>query len=232
MRKVIVTCPCGQRMQVSRSAYGKIGVCPKCSQKIRVGANGVEPLALPSPDAPPSPTGYSPQVQCHEPRNSGLETAKRNFARAVDLFYHARYGEALTILDDLRKELPGNTQIETARARCHDALKAPKAEAACGAGVSAAASPPIHAQNTPSPEPPAELTPQVVHRTVVRLMTSGSTDSVQFQAAELASRILGLGPAPDTGIKPNGFFANFAPSKGKSKPHAHVSQEPEPSLKS
>jgi len=230
MRKIVVTCPCGQRMQVSRSAYGKIGVCPKCNQKIRVGANGLEPLALPSPDGPPAPAGHTPQFQFQERQNIDVEIQKRKFAKAVDLFYHVRYAEALAILDELRKDLPGNIQVETARARCLDALNTPKAEPACGAAV-----PPAQAQETnapqPSREPPAELTPQAVHQTVLYLMTSGSTDSVRLQAAELASRILGLGPAPDARDKPDVFFARFAPSNGKSTPHSHIHEEPAASLK-
>jgi len=124
MRKVIVTCPCGQRMQVSRSAYGKIGVCPKCNQKIRVGAGGVEPLALPSPEEPPPPRHHDVPNSHEQPRPE-FEAAKRRFGRAVNLFYHDHYAEALAILDDLRKELPGNVQIETARTRCIERMAAP-----------------------------------------------------------------------------------------------------------
>ena len=231
MRKVIVTCPCGQHMQVSRSAYGKIGICPKCNQKIRVGANGVEPLALPSPADAPSPAANTAQFQ--ERPSADPEAKKRQFAKAVDLFYHARYGEALGILDELRKDLPGNVQIETARARCLDALSTPAAKAEdtnCGASVP----PPRPHDNIappPGPEPAPELTSQAVHQTVLHLMTSGSTDSVRLQAAELASRILGLATPPTADDKPGAFFAKLAPSNGKPKPHAHIPGEPAASLK-
>ena len=225
MRKVIVTCPCGQRMQVSRSAYGKTGICPKCNQKIRVGANGVEPLALPSPDSAPSPTGYTPPFQFQERQNSDSETAKRNFAWAVDLFYHARYGEALAILDDLRKDLPGNAQIETAHARCLHAIKAPAEKPE----NTQPAAEPAHGTTSPppphGPKPAPELNPQAVNQTVLHLMTSGSTDSVRLQAAELASRILGLLTPPDADDKPRPFFAKLAPSNGKTNVHAPIPTE-------
>ena len=258
MRKIIVTCPCGQRMQVSRSAYGKIGICPKCNQQIRVGSNGAEPLALPSPDEAPSHNPGSAPFQFQGRRNSDSEIAKRKFARAVDFFYHARYGDSLAVLDELRRDLPGNAQIETARARCLEALSAPPttikenkraAEPYCGAGVPPARSPanaedancgagvpPAHSRaNTVTPPrdpaPPLELTAQAVHQTVLQLMTSGSTDSVRIQAAELASRILALAPGQSADGN-RGFSVKAAPSNGKAKPPAHISGEPAASVKS
>ena len=243
MHKIIVTCPCGQRMQVARSAYGKIGVCPKCNQKIRVGANGAEPLALPSPGAQPAERSHSAPFQFQDRRDPDLETAKREFARAVDFFYHARYADSLTILDGLRRQLPANAQIETAYARCLEAINAPAAEQrepapepSCGADFSAAAPPPEQAQPRtappqPAPEPPLELTAQAVRQTVLHLMTSGAPDSVRLQAAELASRILGLVHAPSADPNWDDLFSKVAPSNGNGKLHVPTPAEPAASVK-
>ena len=199
MRKVIVACPCGQKMQVSRSAYGKIGICPKCNQKIRVGAGGVEPLSLPSPDMPrDNAAAYTPPR--HENQYAPeLDRAKKLFGQAVNLFYRSDYAGALSILENLMRELPGNPQIATARMRCTEAIERAKtAQTAQHSDYTPDVEP---AQKTPPPphkdaEPhqtqQEPLTPEAVHQALLYLLRQGSPDSVRLEAAELAYRILGL----------------------------------------
>lgn len=231
MRKLIVACPCGQRMQVARSAFGKLGVCPKCGMKIRVGANGLEPLALPAPGAPapgPSPQFVPPhqERQPFQDRRPGVvppsmesDNVKRKFGEAVDLFYRAHYAEALGILDGLIKDCPGNLQVEAARVRCMDALKSAGSEHT------------PEKDATPSPEPehapqPAqaaaattELTVEAVRTTVLALMQHGTTDAIRLQAAELAWRILNTSGEQAAPAETKGglFFMNMARANGNSR---------------
>ncbi len=227
MRKVIITCPCGQRMQVSRSAYGKVGLCPKCNQKLRVGATGLEPLALPSPgDAPLPPPPRAP-LEFPERSDAAFENAKRNFATAVDYFYHAQYEKALGILDRLHDELPDNAQVQTARARCADAMNAARTEKTAAPRETPPDNP---VPDTPTPQeetepPPAQLTIESVHETVLRLMTSASPDSVRLKAAKLAARLLGIGRTTGSAGKPGVFFAHVAPTNGKPRPASQAPEE-------
>ncbi|MBN2308734.1 MAG: hypothetical protein JXR94_07165, partial [Candidatus Hydrogenedentes bacterium] len=60
MRKLILTCDCGERMKVPRSAVGKTGVCPSCGRRIAITAgntvgepaDGKPAAGRPAPERP------------------------------------------------------------------------------------------------------------------------------------------------------------------------------------
>ncbi len=179
MRRLIMTCPCGQRMQVPRAAFGKVGVCSRCGQKLRVGSANAERTALPGPDGSGESGGWE------TPFAGRSESAKRRFGEAVDLFYQARYAEALAILDTLAEEFPGNEEVRRARRRCLDEMGA--RETARGEGAAPS-----------GPETEGHFDEDTARRVILELMLRGQSDSVRLQAAELACRLLGLlGPSTE-----------------------------------
>lgn len=169
MRKLIVTCVCGQRMQVPRSAYGKVGICPKCGQKSKIGSTNTEPMPLPAPDDQSRLLEY----------DHAAEGAKQRFGHAVDLFYKQRYAESLALLDELVAQYPGNEEIATARIRCIE--KSPASNV-------------FNEDDAANALEPAVLDAESVKSTLHRLMTHGGSDLVRLRAAELACRILNLLP--------------------------------------
>ncbi|MBI4557606.1 MAG: hypothetical protein HY706_08485 [Candidatus Hydrogenedentes bacterium] len=178
MRKLILTCDCGQRMQVPRSALGKAGLCPNCGRSVPIMANNTTPAPLPKQARPLSGKALTWQGAA-EP----AEDAKRKFGEAVDLYYSQRYAEALAIFDSLTKVYPGNPDIENGRSQCINALKRPLA---------------LEKKETSLEG--AKLDAQTVRKVVLEKMLAGNSEAVQLQAAELASKILGLcanGKAPE-----------------------------------
>lgn len=176
MRKLVVTCQCGQRMQVPRSAVGKTGLCPSCGQSVTITNDNATQTG---------PAGGRPlnarQVWWNGQNAAPPEDARRKFGEAVDLYYNARYAEALAIFNALARQFPGNPDIENGRNQCMSALRRPRMALEHQGGVS---------QN-------ARLDEETVRRVVLNKMLHGASETVQLQAAELAARMLGL-------LSPNG----------------------------
>lgn len=176
MRKLVVTCQCGQRMQVPRSAVGKTGLCPSCGQSVTISNDNA---------APTGPAGGRPlnarQVWWNGQNAAPPEDARRKFGEAVDLYYNARYAEALAIFNALARQFPGNPDIENGRSQCMSALRRPRMALEHQGGA---------VQN-------ARLDEDTVRRVVLHKMLHGASETVQLQAAELAARLLGL-------LSPNG----------------------------
>ncbi|MDX9971888.1 MAG: hypothetical protein RBU21_02750 [FCB group bacterium] len=209
MRKLIVTCQCGQRMQVPRSAVGKTGLCPTCGQIVTIGNENAS--ATPPPKAGGRPL-HARQVWW-EGRNNPPEDAKRKFGEAVDLYYAGRYGEALAIFDGLAKQFPGNPDIENGRQQCLSALRRPPAALE------------DNTHGAPPQAPPSSREPlqgsfdeDTVRRVIVEKMLYGGTEAVQLQAAELAARLLGM--FPEQGRKSNSEASaqGPAPQSGTDEP--------------
>jgi len=116
MRKMIVTCECGQRMQAPRSAMGKRGMCPSCGRTFIISPENATV-------APPRNHVLGAKPSWWKGRNDPPEDAKRRFGQAVDLYYGQHYAEALAIFNALAQEFPGNPDIENGRSRCMSALK-------------------------------------------------------------------------------------------------------------
>lgn len=183
MRKLIVTCECGQRMQVPRSAIGRQGICPGCGRAVAITADNTS--AIPTNKGGKFFGGGGTGTfwgRMTGGRGAGggpepTEEAKRRFGEAVDLYHQQRYAEALAIFNALAKQFPGNPNIETGREQCLNALKRPSALP--GSTVKLLEG--------------AKLDEETVKRVVLEKMLSGATDAIQLQAAELATRILGIG---------------------------------------
>ena len=172
MRKLIVTCECGQRLRVPYSALGRSGVCVTCGRTIPIisdnarresGATRAEPSL-----------GREPRWQR---RPTLSEDAKERFGKAVDLYNNQRYAEALAIFDSFLLQFPGNPEIEEARAQCLKALRRSRIPAPDG--------PPKLAEET-------RLDAATVKRIILDKMMYDASGAVQVEAAKLAAQILGL----------------------------------------
>lgn len=171
MRKLVVTCQCGQRMQVPRSAVGKTGLCPACGQIITISNDNAQ--AAPIGGNRPL---HNARQTWWQGRATPTEEAKRKFGEAADLFYAGKYGEAMAIFDTLAKQYPGNPDIENGRMQCLKALRQP----------------PLAIESRRSDiSPDARLDEETVRRVVLEKLLLGS-EATQLQAAELAARILGM----------------------------------------
>ena len=112
MRKLVVTCECGQRMQVPRSAVGRKGMCPTCGKTIAItGSNATVEPGRSGPPAKPRQFGMKRdwwQRSGQSADGQAPEDAKRRFGQAVDLYYSGKYAESLAIFNDLVRRFPGN----------------------------------------------------------------------------------------------------------------------------
>jgi hypothetical protein len=186
MRKLILTCECGQRMQVPRSAIGRKGICPGCGRTVSI--TGDNTSAVPNSKGGGGILGGAGQFWGKMTGRQGggpepSEDAKRRFGEAVDLYHQQRYAEALAIFNSLAKQFPDNPNIETGRQQCLNALKRPASLPISGSVRLLEGS---------------KLDEDTVKRVVLEKLLSGATDSVQLQAADIAARILGLSGGPKT----------------------------------
>jgi hypothetical protein len=180
MRKLIVTCECGQRMQVPRSAVGRKGMCPTCGTTLTITGDN----AMPAPAAAAGRRFDLKQDWFRKQgrgRGNAPDDAKRRFGQAVDLYYSGRYGEALAIFNDLVRQFPGNPDIVQGRNQCMQALRR---------------SSPLALEDQTQQVDLSQLNAENVKKVVLDKMLRGSTEMVQLQAAELAARLLGMIPEP------------------------------------
>lgn len=191
MRKLIVTCECGQRLRVPYSALGRMGVCVTCGRTIQIMANNARR------DGPAVqreiPSARDPRFSATR-RTALTEDAKQRFGQAVDLYNAQRYAEALAIFDSFLEQFPGNPEIEEARAQCLSALKRPRL-----------AAPGPMSRSGPSGGD-AHLDPETVKRVILEKMLYDPSGANQIEAARLASEILGLvGRGHPPAAKPGGI---------------------------
>ena len=180
MRKLFITCTCGQQMQVPRSAIGKMGQCPSCGDKIPITRDTTSRTRRASmAKGTPNPNRWGSQ------KGPSIESKER-FGRAVDLYCSGSYGEALVIFNMLSQEFPDSIEIHKAREQCIEARNRD----------------PL---NLPGPASGQVMGDQLdenilrsMRRIVVEKMLHGSSDAVQLQAAELVARMAGVfdGPPP------------------------------------
>ena len=95
MRKLVVTCECGERMKVPRSSIGKKGLCPSCGRKIAITAENTE-NAETTAASNLWRTADGPSWGAEEPS----ESVKRRYARAVDFYFAKRYADAIPVLEE------------------------------------------------------------------------------------------------------------------------------------
>ena len=186
MRKVIVTCECGQRLQAPFSALGRTGVCVACGRKMQIalGAVRTEPAAEPHDAGPPKRSWWRKDA-------APSPDAQERFARAVDLYCSGNYAEALALLDVLSREYPDRPEVEQARAYCFRALHRPRLGVAEGLRTSPGT---------------GALDEDTIKRVLLDKLLHGRPDSVQIDAARLACELLGLlpGKAPGNFPSPSG----------------------------
>lgn len=174
MRRLYITCDCGQQMQVPRSAIGKMGQCPACGEKIPI--NHETTTRTPQPAASVGAASRSRWGA----RNRPSIDAKQKFGRAVDLYCAGQYGEALALFDALQAEFPDSVEIERARRQCAEARSRE----------------PFHLTGPAGSESAGDVLDESAQRAVRRIamekMLHGATDAIQLQAAELVARLTGM----------------------------------------
>lgn len=176
MRKYTITCKCGQRMLVPRSAVGKRGMCPSCGDAVDIGPDFVERQSHRNASyLRPGATRWQGGGSVSS------DEARQRFGQAVDLFYAGRYAEALAIFDLLARQFPANAEVESGRARCVAVLNRKALPGALGGATA----------RLPSPQG-GDLDAPTIKRVVLDIMIHGSNSEVRLQAAELACKLLGL----------------------------------------
>lgn len=186
MRKLILNCSCGQRMQVPRSAIGRTGLCPSCGAAVPITAENTTQASVrgAGPDTAP-PTGGAGGAWSGA-RQSPTEDAKRKFGEAVDLYYRRHYAEALAIFNGLARQFPGNSEIERGRDQCLAALRG-------GGGYQGASSLESYLSLPGGgAESNGQLDESTVRQVILDKMLHSVSEPVQLQAAELACKLLGL----------------------------------------
>jgi hypothetical protein len=202
MRRLMVVCACGERIQVPRSALGKTGLCPACGRTLEVTNDNAVPIQTrgPVPTARASSAQSGQWSTGHGQRP--VDDTKRKFAEAVDLYFAHRYAEALTIFTTLATLHPDNPDIEMGRSMCVSALRtAPdrSLESRRHAGELPAPDSIVHGEDRlprrktellSGPIPPLDL--DVFQRFLVDKMMHGESDEIQLRAAELAAKMFGF----------------------------------------
>lgn len=180
MSKLSLTCACGQDMLVPASALHKVGLCPSCGVEIHIDESNTRPYA------PPRPTGGRLLSLQHQQRATQRdpdeqEKSWRRFAEAVDLYNDRHYAEALTLLNALQDEFPGNPHVQAAREQCLRALQR-----------SATALQAYDGQHIED----VRLSPELVKSVVLEKMLHSKDEGVQLQAAQLAAHLLNMFAPP------------------------------------
>lgn len=184
MRRLIVTCTCGERIQVPRSALGRTGLCPSCGKTIAITNDNASAMPLPGksssePAAPERPDGRPDMA------------AKMQFGRAVDLFFAGQFGEAYAMLSDLARRMPDDPDIEAARGACLNSLRTRPLLA-----VDRPAALPALSDESPQPADKEEELDHserdIIKKVLFDKMLHGETDEIQLRAAEMALKAFGF----------------------------------------
>ncbi|MBX7255448.1 MAG: hypothetical protein K1Y02_03715 [Candidatus Hydrogenedentes bacterium] len=131
MQRLVVTCVCGERIQVPRSAIGRTGLCPACERPITIRSQNATPARTQpapravevSPSVPVPASSVMPGPLAANRVMMAADDSKRRFSQAVDLYFNGRYAESLTLFDALVQEFPDLEEIKTGRALCLGALR-------------------------------------------------------------------------------------------------------------
>lgn len=195
MRRLVVQCTCGERIQVPHSALGKAGLCPSCGATIYISKDNATPYrgtsASPSrPGAPQQDNGWSGGVGSNAP-----EEIRRRFAEGVDLYFAKRYSEALVIFNHLAAAMPHDADIQMGQTMCLNALRK---ISPLGLGTDRGFG------QLPAPEDARDRLDNIMNgpmptidldffkRFLFDKMLHGQGDDVQMRAAELAAKMLGF----------------------------------------
>lgn len=188
MRKLIVTCECGQRLRVPYSALGRMGMCAACGRKMRISSDNAR-RDIPNANAEAGQTFRGSADYRSYQSEQPTQADKERFGRAVDLYAARQYGEALAMFDELAQQFPNNLEIEQARQECLKALRG---------------SPPALGyaeRETPREKPEytrTDLTIETIREVVLDKLLNGTSDAVQLEAARIAFEYLDLTPVEPT----------------------------------
>ena len=183
MRKLILTCHCGQKMKLPRSAIGKKGLCPGCGSEVDISASEARPENRGR--APKFSGANTPQHNAQAgAQDFSLMDAKQAFGRATDLFFEHRYAEALSLFDSIAIKFPGSPEIEDARRQCLAAMRRPNLALPPASAAAAALA-------LPAPQDKETVKNAVIHK-LMEKMQGGASDEIQLRAAELIGEMMGL----------------------------------------
>lgn len=160
-------------MVVPGSAVGKTGLCPGCGAEIQISAENTRPYE----ERKRRGGGLLALRREVNTGNDNREESWRRFAAAVDLYNTRRYAEALTLLNALITQFPGNPHVETARNQCMEALQRTTLSGYTYDGA---------------PVDDGVLNEALVKCIVLDKMLNGAAEEIQLRAADLAARMLGL----------------------------------------
>lgn len=191
MRRLVVQCNCGERIQVPQSALGRTGLCPSCGTTIAINKDNATPLR---PAAEP-PRPLAPQERSWQGSHSAEGAPpdiRRRFAEGVDLYFAKRYSEALVIFNTLAAAMPHDADIQMGQSMCINALRklSPLGLSHEGFGGHLPAPPYSEERseallNGPTPS----LDSDFFKRFLFDKMLHGSSDEIQMRAAELAAKM-------------------------------------------
>lgn len=198
MRRLIVQCSCGERIQVPQSALGKAGICPSCGTTVLISRDNATPYRPGSP--PPPRSGPPPDRSWNTAGGAGNapDDIRRKFAEGVDLYFAKRYSEALVIFNQLAASMPHDADIQMGQSMCLNALRKISPLGIAQESRAQLPAPPI----TPEREeailngPTPDLDRDFFKRFLFDKMLHGGSDEIQMRAAELAAKMLGLLDAP------------------------------------
>lgn len=203
MRRLVVQCSCGERIQVPHSALGKAGLCPSCGATVFISKDNAAPYR----GTAASTTRSTPQPERAwtggAAASGAPEDIRRRFAEGVDLYFAKRYSEALVIFNTLAAAMPHDADIQMGQTMCLNALRK---ISPLGLGYGAPFG------QLPAPEDAQDRAESLLHgptptmdrdffkRFLFDKMLHGQGDDVQMRAAELAAKMFGFldGNAPDS----------------------------------
>ncbi len=204
MRRLMVLCVCGERIQVPRSALGRTGLCPACGRVISITADSATLAKGPTPAKPAAVQQAAPFGAAWNSGNGSAAPAeaKRRFAEAVDLYFSQKYAQALTIFETLAEEFPDNSDIVSGREMCMAALRnrqqmalehQPNTQNQLPVPLDGAGANAIRRLSPPTEPITEDVVEDTLKHVLVEKMLNGTDDRIQLRAAELAIRVFGFG---------------------------------------
>ena len=196
MRRLMVQCTCGERIQVPHSALGKAGLCPACGSTVNISKDNATPYR--GTTASPPRSGAAPADRGWSVGNAAQNTPgdiRRRFAEGVDLYFAKRYSEALVIFNALSAVLPHDADIQMGQTMCLDALRKITPLGLAHEGPFG---------RLPAPDDAPDRVDSILHgptptldrdffkRFLFDKMLHGHGDVVQMRAAELAAKMFGF----------------------------------------
>ncbi len=196
MRRLMIQCSCGERIQVPHSALGKAGLCPSCGSTVFISKDNAAPYRGTS--ASQTRTGAAQPNRAWTgggAAQNAPEEIRRRFAEGVDLYFAKRYSEALVIFNNMAAAMPHDADIQMGQTMCLNALRkiAPLGLAHEGPFGQLPAPDDVRDRaesilNGPTPT----LDRDFFKRFLVDKMLNGQGGDVQMRAAELAAKMFGF----------------------------------------